>query len=61
MIRRENLFDEDKLNNVKYVILVVWKIGVWIYVLFDDFVEVKLKMVMMVFVCLMGKGLNRIK
>ncbi|EAW78966.1 plastin 1 (I isoform), isoform CRA_b [Homo sapiens] len=61
MIRRENLSDEDKLNNAKYAISVARKIGARIYALPDDLVEVKPKMVMTVFACLMGKGLNRIK
>lgn len=45
--------DDDKLLNVKYVILMVWKIGVKFYVLFEDLVEVKIKMVLIVFVCMM--------
>ncbi|KAH0519472.1 Plastin-1 [Microtus ochrogaster] len=61
MIKRENLTDEDKLNNAKYAISVARKIGARIYALPDDLVEVKPKMVMTVFACLMGKGLNRIK
>nr|XP_003735096.2 plastin-1 isoform X1 [Callithrix jacchus] len=61
MIKRENLSDEDKLNNAKYAISVARKIGARIYALPDDLVEVKPKMVMTVFACLMGKGLNRIK
>ncbi|XP_032202727.1 plastin-1 isoform X1 [Mustela erminea] len=61
MIKRENLTEEDKLNNAKYAISVARKIGARIYALPDDLVEVKPKMVMTVFACLMGKGLNRIK
>ncbi|XP_008581155.1 PREDICTED: plastin-1 [Galeopterus variegatus] len=61
MIKRENLSDEDKMNNAKYAISVARKIGARIYALPDDLVEVKPKMVMTVFACLMGKGLNRIK
>uniref|UniRef100_A0A2K5R5C6 Calponin-homology (CH) domain-containing protein n=1 Tax=Cebus imitator TaxID=2715852 RepID=A0A2K5R5C6_CEBIM len=61
MIKRENLSDEDKLNNAKYAISVARKISAWIYALPDDLIEVKPKMVMTVFACLMGKGLNRIK
>uniref|UniRef100_A0A2K6TLC4 Plastin 1 n=1 Tax=Saimiri boliviensis boliviensis TaxID=39432 RepID=A0A2K6TLC4_SAIBB len=61
MIKRGNLSDEDKLNNAKYAISVARKIGARIYALPDDLVEVKPKMVMTVFACLMGKGLNRIK
>uniref|UniRef100_A0A8C0QPI6 Plastin 1 n=4 Tax=Canidae TaxID=9608 RepID=A0A8C0QPI6_CANLF len=61
MIKRENLSEEDKLNNAKYAISVARKIGARIYALPDDLVEVKPKMVMTVFACLMGKGLNKIK
>ncbi|XP_060060964.1 plastin-1-like [Erinaceus europaeus] len=61
MIKREDLSEEDKLNNAKYAISVARKIGARIYALPDDLVEVKSKMVMTVFACLMGKGLNRIK
>lgn len=61
MIKREHLTDEDKLNNAKYAISVARKIGARIYALPDDLVEVKPKMVMTVFACLMGKGLNRLK
>ncbi|KAK2495973.1 hypothetical protein MC885_011796, partial [Smutsia gigantea] len=61
MIKREDLSEEDKLNNAKYAISVARKIGARIYALPDDLVEVKPEMVMTVFACLMGKGLNRIK
>ncbi|XP_014807220.1 PREDICTED: plastin-1 [Calidris pugnax] len=61
MVKREDLSDEDKLNNAKYAISVARKIGARIYALPDDLVEVKPKMVMTVFACLMGRGLNRIK
>ncbi|XP_012580474.1 PREDICTED: plastin-1 isoform X1 [Condylura cristata] len=61
MVKRQNLSEEDKLNNAKYAISVARKIGARIYALPDDLVEVKPKMVLTVFACLMGKGLNRIK
>ncbi|NXG41628.1 PLSI protein, partial [Psilopogon haemacephalus] len=61
MVKREDLSYEDKLNNAKYAISVARKIGARIYALPDDLVEVKPKMVMTVFACLMGKGLNKIK
>ncbi|KFV88543.1 Plastin-1, partial [Struthio camelus australis] len=61
MVKREHLSDEDKLNNAKYAISVARKIGARIYALPDDLVEVKPKMVMTVFACLMGRGLNKIK
>uniref|UniRef100_A0A8U8C5N8 Plastin 1 n=1 Tax=Geospiza parvula TaxID=87175 RepID=A0A8U8C5N8_GEOPR len=61
MVKREDLSYQDKLNNAKYAISVARKIGARIYALPDDLVEVKPKMVMTVFACLMGRGLNRIK
>lgn len=61
MVKRENLSDLDKLNNAKYAISIARKIGARIYALPDDLVEVKPKMVMTVFACLMGKGLNKLK
>ncbi|KAL8187828.1 UNVERIFIED_CONTAM: phospholipid scramblase 1, partial [Gekko kuhli] len=61
MIKRENLSETDKLNNAKYAISVARKVGACIYALPDDLVEVKPKMVMTVFACLMARGLNRIK
>uniref|UniRef100_A0A6I8PCS6 Plastin 1 n=1 Tax=Ornithorhynchus anatinus TaxID=9258 RepID=A0A6I8PCS6_ORNAN len=61
MIKREDLSSQDKMNNAKYAISVARKIGARIYALPDDLVEVNPKMVMTVFACLMGKGLNRLK
>ncbi|NXG60477.1 PLSI protein, partial [Hemiprocne comata] len=61
MVKREDLSYEDKLNNAKYAISVARKIGARIYALPDDLVEVKPKMVMTVFACLMGRGMNKIK
>ncbi|XP_009866526.1 PREDICTED: plastin-1 [Apaloderma vittatum] len=61
MVKREDLSYQDKLNNAKYAISVARKIGARIYALPDDLVDVKPKMVMTVFACLMGRGLNKIK
>ncbi|KFP23750.1 Plastin-1, partial [Colius striatus] len=61
MVKREDLSYQDKLNNAKYAISVARKIGARIYALPDDLVEVKPKMVMTVFACLMGRGMNKIK
>ncbi|KAM6326383.1 plastin-1 isoform 1-T1 [Podargus strigoides] len=61
MVKREDLSYQDKLNNAKYAISVARKTGARIYALPDDLVEVKPKMVMTVFACLMGRGLNKIK
>ncbi|XP_071381144.1 plastin-1 [Centroberyx affinis] len=53
------LSNEDKLNNAKYAISVARKIGARVYALPDDLVEVKPKMVLTVFACLMGRGLKK--
>ncbi|KAK2190670.1 hypothetical protein NP493_70g00021 [Ridgeia piscesae] len=47
--------DEDKLSNAKYVISMARKIGARVYALPEDIIEVKSKMVMTVFACLMIK------
>lgn len=49
----------DKLNNAKYAISMARKIGARVYALPDDLVEVKPKMVLTVFACLMGRGMKR--
>ncbi|KAL2097220.1 hypothetical protein ACEWY4_006427 [Coilia grayii] len=59
IVKRENLSPEDKLNNAKYAISVARKIGIKVYALPDDLVEVKPKMVMTVFACLMGRGMMK--
>jgi len=62
MVRRGEegvLSDADKLNNAKYAISVARKMGARVYALPDDLVEVKPKMVMTVFACLMGRGMKR--
>ncbi|XP_015677356.1 plastin-1-like, partial [Protobothrops mucrosquamatus] len=61
MVKREDLTPTDKLNNAKYAISIARKIGACIYALPDDLVEVKPKMVMTMFACLMGRGLNKMK
>ncbi|XP_062325139.1 plastin-1-like [Osmerus eperlanus] len=59
--RGENgeLSNDDKLNNAKYAISVARKIGARVYALPEDLVEVKPKMVLTVFACLMGRGLKK--
>ncbi|XP_022240806.1 plastin-2-like isoform X2 [Limulus polyphemus] len=47
--------DDEKMANAKYAISVARKIGARIYVLPEDIVQVKPKMVMTVFACLMGR------
>ncbi|KAJ8357119.1 hypothetical protein SKAU_G00199130 [Synaphobranchus kaupii] len=60
MVKRGDMSATDKLNNAKYAISVSRKIGAKVYALPDDLVEVKPKMVMTVFACLMGRGLNKV-
>uniref|UniRef100_A0A4W5LQI6 Plastin-3 n=1 Tax=Hucho hucho TaxID=62062 RepID=A0A4W5LQI6_9TELE len=58
LVKTGSLAAEDKLENAKYAISMARKIGVCIYALPDDLVEVKPKMVMTVFACLMGRGMK---
>ncbi|XP_015230749.1 plastin-1 [Cyprinodon tularosa] len=55
------LKNDEKLNNAKYAISLARKIGARVYALPDDLVEVKNKMVMTVFACLMGHDLRKSK
>ncbi|KAM3933590.1 plastin-2 [Leptodactylus fuscus] len=58
LLKTEDLNDDEKLNNAKYAISMARKIGARVYALPEDLVEVKPKMVMTVFACLMGRGLK---
>ncbi|XP_068121314.1 plastin-2 [Hyperolius riggenbachi] len=58
ILKTEDLNDAEKLNNAKYAISMARKIGARVYALPEDLVEVKPKMVMTVFACLMGRGLK---
>ncbi|KAG7515364.1 plastin-3-like [Solea senegalensis] len=60
LIKTSSLSEEDKLENAKYAISMARKIGARVYALPEDLVEVKPKMVMTVFACLMGRGMNRV-
>uniref|UniRef100_A0A8C1WYH2 Lymphocyte cytosolic protein 1 (L-plastin) n=1 Tax=Cyprinus carpio TaxID=7962 RepID=A0A8C1WYH2_CYPCA len=60
LLKTEDLTDEEKLNNAKYAISMARKIGARVYALPEDLVEVKPKMVMTVFACLMARGMRRI-
>uniref|UniRef100_A0A8C1PB51 Plastin 1 (I isoform) n=1 Tax=Cyprinus carpio TaxID=7962 RepID=A0A8C1PB51_CYPCA len=60
MVKSGDMTPEDKLNNAKYAISMARKIGVRVYALPDDLVEVKPKMVMTVFACLMGRSLKKV-
>lgn len=46
--------DEDKLSNAKYAISMARKIGAKLYALPEDLVEVRAKMVLTVFACMMA-------
>uniref|UniRef100_A0A8C5EZC2 Calponin-homology (CH) domain-containing protein n=1 Tax=Gouania willdenowi TaxID=441366 RepID=A0A8C5EZC2_GOUWI len=58
LLKMEDLTDEEKLNNAKYAISMARKIGARVYALPEDLVEVKPKMVMTVFACLMAHGMK---
>ncbi|XP_047463355.1 plastin-3-like [Mugil cephalus] len=60
LIKTECISEEDKLENAKYAISMARKIGARVYALPEDLVEVKPKMVMTVFACLMGRGMKRV-
>ncbi|KAJ3588827.1 hypothetical protein NHX12_009681 [Muraenolepis orangiensis] len=60
LVKSGSLSEDDKLDNAKYAISMARKIGARVYALPEDLTEVKPKMVMTVFVCLMGRGLKRV-
>ncbi|XP_043556275.1 plastin-2-like [Chiloscyllium plagiosum] len=60
LVKTGDLTDEEKLENAKYAISMARKIGTRVYALPEDLVEVKPKMVMTVFACLMGKGMKKV-
>ncbi|CAL9707471.1 unnamed protein product [Knipowitschia caucasica] len=60
LLQTEDLSDDDKLSNAKYAISMARKIGAKVYALPEDIVEVKPKMVMTIFACLMGRGMKRV-
>ncbi|XP_054483430.1 plastin-3-like [Anoplopoma fimbria] len=59
LVQQGSLSDEDKLNNAKYAVSMARKIGAKVYALPEDLVEINPKMVMTIFACLMGRGMNR--
>ncbi|CAL8401676.1 unnamed protein product [Boreogadus saida] len=59
LVKTSDLSDEDKLENAKYAVSMARKIGARVYALPEDLKEVKPKMVMTVFACLMGRGMKR--
>lgn len=60
LVKTGNLTEEDKHNNAKYAVSMARRIGARVYALPEDLVEVKPKMVMTVFACLMGRGMKRV-
>ncbi|XP_077402602.1 plastin-3 isoform X3 [Vanacampus margaritifer] len=60
LVKTGHLSDVDKLENAKYAVSMARKIGARVYALPEDLVEVKPKMVMTVFACLMGRGMNQV-
>uniref|UniRef100_A0A8C6WK29 Plastin-3 n=1 Tax=Neogobius melanostomus TaxID=47308 RepID=A0A8C6WK29_9GOBI len=60
LVKTANLSEDDKLENAKYTVSMARKIGARVYALPEDLVEVKPKMVMTVFACLMGRGMKRV-
>ncbi|KAM9847205.1 plastin-3 isoform 1-T2 [Aulostomus maculatus] len=60
LVKTGTLSEDDKLENAKYAISMARKIGARVYALPEDLVEVKPKMVMTVFACLMGRGMKRV-
>ncbi|ETE71932.1 Plastin-3 [Ophiophagus hannah] len=60
LVKTGDLSEEDKHSNATYAVSMARRIGARVYALPDDVVEVKPKMVMTVFACLMGRGLKRV-
>lgn len=54
------LTEEDKRQNAKLALSLARKIGARVYALPEDLVEVNPKMVLTVFACLMGRGLDEV-
>ncbi|XP_068187323.1 plastin-3 [Antennarius striatus] len=60
LVKTSSLSEDDKMENAKYAISMARKIGARVYALPEDLVEVKPKMVMTVFACLMARGMKRV-
>ncbi|XP_061774134.1 plastin-2 isoform X1 [Nerophis ophidion] len=60
LLKTDHLTEDEKLNNAKYAISMARKIGARVYALPEDLVEVKSKMVMTVFACLMARAMKHI-
>ncbi|XP_038604242.1 plastin-3 isoform X1 [Tachyglossus aculeatus] len=59
LVKTGTLSDDDKHSNARYAVSMARRIGARVYALPEDLVEVKPKMVMTVFACLMGRGMKR--
>uniref|UniRef100_A0A8C5MSM9 Plastin-3 n=1 Tax=Leptobrachium leishanense TaxID=445787 RepID=A0A8C5MSM9_9ANUR len=60
LVKTGDLSDADKHENAKYAVSMARRIGARVYALPEDVVEVKPKMVMTVFACLMGRGMKKV-
>ncbi|XP_072302526.1 plastin-3 [Eucyclogobius newberryi] len=60
LVKTGSLSEDDKLDNAKYAVSMARKIGARVYALPEDLMEVKPKMVMTVFACLMGRGMKHV-
>ncbi|XP_073497448.1 plastin-3 isoform X1 [Phyllobates terribilis] len=60
LVKSGTLSDDDKHKNATYAVSMARRIGARVYALPDDLVEVKPKMVMTVFACLMGRGMKKV-
>ncbi|KAM5145286.1 plastin-3 [Mantella aurantiaca] len=60
LVKTGSLSDDDKHENATYAVSMARRIGARVYALPDDLVEVKPKMVMTVFACLMGRGMKKV-
>lgn len=60
LVKTGDLSDADMHDNAKYAVSMARRIGARVYALPEDLVEVKPKMVMTVFACLMGRGMKKV-
>nr|XP_033801285.1 plastin-3 [Geotrypetes seraphini]XP_033801286.1 plastin-3 [Geotrypetes seraphini]XP_033801287.1 plastin-3 [Geotrypetes seraphini] len=60
LVKMGELSDDDKHDNAKYAVSMARRMGARVYALPEDLVEVKPKMVMTVFACLMGRGMKKV-
>ncbi|MEE6496591.1 hypothetical protein FKM82_002426 [Ascaphus truei] len=60
LVKTGDFSEEDKHENAKYAVSMARRIGAQVYALPEDLVEVKPKMVMTVFACLMGRGMKKV-